>query len=618
MTKIIAEIGINHDGNFQLAKKLIDISYQCQSWGVKFQYRNINNYFKNNLIKQKEIGKEIIDKEIIRNYISPNQIIKISEYAKRKNLKVGISFFSAEDIKDFNNYKFDFYKIPSSVSNDVNLIKKLSNKKKLLIISLGAHSKEMIDNYLKYYSKLFDNPDTVLMHCVSNYPLHPVNAQLNNIDYLKKKLQFSKIGYSSHDSSIGICIYSLSKNIDFLERHITISKQKNGLDHSSSSDPEEFNSLCFWANNIKRIDNKNANRFINSGEKNNFTNLSKSFYAKKDIKKNEILTLNKIYSSFPFAGVRLEEINKYINKKVVHAIKKNNPIMLTHLKRKQLNTKNLKNFCNKNLISLPVRPFDYKKIQENFKTNSYELHLSYNDLSVRKLNMFNSEFLKSSNISIHVPDYCDQHNVIDVFSSNKKIKQKSIRIFRKCFNFARYISNIKKKKIYLISSFSLLEKLDKNKFYKKISNFIKKNNSKYYELLPQWLPAYAWYFGGSVKIHAFCDPRDIVFIRKYKINLCLDVSHFILSCNYFKLNKDIFFDKLNLRSKHYHISDGSSVDEEGKLFGNGDLLKTKILNKIFHDKKKIKVLETWQGHLNECLFFKNDLNFLKKKFSTRP
>ena len=97
MTKIIAEIGINHDGNFQLAKKLIDISYQCQSWGVKFQYRNINNYFKNNLIKQKEIGKEIIDKEIIRNYISPNQIIKISEYAKRKNLKVGISFFSAEN-----------------------------------------------------------------------------------------------------------------------------------------------------------------------------------------------------------------------------------------------------------------------------------------------------------------------------------------------------------------------------------------------------------------------------------------------------------------------------------------------------------------------------------------
>jgi N-acetylneuraminate synthase len=124
----------------------------------------------------------------------------------------------------------------------------------------------------------------------------------------------------------------------------------------------------------------------------------------------------------------------------------------------------------------------------------------------------------------------------------------------------------------------------------------------------------SWYFGGSVKIHAFCDPRDIVFIRKYKINLCLDVSHFILSCNYFKLNKDIFFEKLNHRSKHYHISDGSSVDEEGKLLGNGDLLKTKILNKIFHDKNKIKVLETWQGHLNECLFFKDDLIFLKKNF----
>ena len=255
MTLVIGEIGINHDGDYKLAKKLIDIISESGAWGVKFQYRNIDNYFKNRTSKQKEIGKEIIDHEIKRNYLSPKKIIKLAEYSKKKKLKVGISYFSCDDDKDFEKYTFDFYKIPSSVSNDIELIKKLKDKKKILMISFGAYSKEMIDKFYLLNEQIIDSVNVVVMHCVSNYPLHSINAQLHNIDYLKKKFKKSNIGYSSHDRDIGSCIYSLSKNIDYLERHITTSKEKKGLDHSSSSDPEEFNLICGWANNINVLSN---------------------------------------------------------------------------------------------------------------------------------------------------------------------------------------------------------------------------------------------------------------------------------------------------------------------------------------------------------------------------
>tara|TARA_B110000483_G_scaffold233117_1_gene301515 strand:- start:4386 stop:4685 length:300 start_codon:yes stop_codon:yes gene_type:complete len=84
MTKLIAEIGINHNGSYQEAKKLINMASLANCWGVKFQYRNLNNYF-SNLSKSCELGKEIIDEEIKKNHLNHKQILKLATYAKKKH-----------------------------------------------------------------------------------------------------------------------------------------------------------------------------------------------------------------------------------------------------------------------------------------------------------------------------------------------------------------------------------------------------------------------------------------------------------------------------------------------------------------------------------------------------
>ena len=309
----------------------------------------------------------------------------------------------------------------------------------------------------------------------------------------------------------------------------------------------------------------------------------------------------------------MDEIKNYINKPVLNFIPKGYPINFSDLEKNKFKISKYKNYFNKKLISLPVRPMDYEKINEDFKLNNYELHLSYSDIIENKIKNFKSDFLASKYISIHVPDYCNQHNVMDLFSKNKTIKKNSRIILKKCLEFAKFINSLNKKKIYIICSFAALKNINRKIFYKKIANFIKKNSNEKYEILPQWLPPFAWYFGGSVRLYGFSDPRDIIFINKFKMNICLDISHFILSCNYFHLNKDLFFDKINSRSKHFHLSDGSAVDGEGEMLGSGELSKTKILKKIFKQKYKVKVLETWQGHLNNFHLFKFDLNYLYKK-----
>ena len=122
-----------------------------------------------------------------------------------------------------------------------------------------------------------------------------------------------------------------------------------------------------------------------------------------------------------------------------------------------------------------------------------------------------------------MPDYCDENSLIDFFSQEKKIKQKSHDLLLKTIKIANQINNLNKKKVIIIVSLSGIntqyKKLD---YYKKVKIFVDKIRTNYsIDLLPQWLPVDAWYFGGNARTKFFSDPRDLDFLNKISLNLCL-------------------------------------------------------------------------------------------------
>ena len=93
----------------------------------------------------------------------------------------------------------------------------------------------------------------------------------------------------------------------------------------------------------------------------------------------------------------------------------------------------------------------------------------------------------------------------------------------------------------------------------------------------------------------------------------MDLSHFLMSCNFFNSKFDLFYKRYSKLFSHYHLSDAQGIDSEGLQLGEGDLLKkNKAIFKKIIDNNKIKVLETWQGHLNDGLIFKNELNKISR------
>ena len=239
---IIAEIGINHNGDINLAKKLIDVAIDAGADAVKFQKRDINKVYTQeflnsyrespwgNLQRDQKIGLEL-DK---------NDYQEIDNYCKDKSIKW---FASAWDINSQNflkDFNLQFNKIASAMIVDEELLKLVSSEGKHTFISTGMSSYKEIDKAIT----IFRSADCSfeLMHSVSTYPMKDENANLNAIKTLRDKYKCN-VGYSGHGTGLAISYAAAALEISSLERHITLDRSMYGSDQSASIEPNGFRHL---------------------------------------------------------------------------------------------------------------------------------------------------------------------------------------------------------------------------------------------------------------------------------------------------------------------------------------------------------------------------------------
>lgn len=608
MTRIIAEIGINHGGDLAKALKLIDLSKNSNCWAVKFQYRPDENFFSEN----DEMASTLIKAELSRSNLKENWIDELINYAKEKQIKIGFSFFRKKDLESFfsKNREIDFIKIPSAEFRNIQLIKDAKKTNLPVFVSYGGGNEKEILKSIE--DSKFDENDCI-MHCISNYPTILGNQQLDFLKKLKAK-DICKVGYSSHDKEWEVNLLSLFYGIDYIERHICEDKNDLGLDISTSSDFDEFLKLSNFIINFNDILYAKERR-VNQGEVINVRNLGSGLYFDKDYSKGTNISLERLDELSPATGLRLSDINS-IDEFTLHLdAKKGDPLTRNHMNGLKSLDPDLYEFRKKHNISIPVRVHDFSNLKQRFGNGPFEFHLSFKEVNFLATNFCDIEENISieDNFSIHLPDYINQDHLIDPLSKDKEVQEESIKLIESCIALSKSISDITGKRTLVLGSFSQ-RYADKDSFYSELKNFISNIESSHeVQLLAQWLPKKAWYFGGTVILDQFCEPDDEDYVKKYKIPLCLDIAHLILSNNYFK--KDWYESYLNLYeiTEHVHLSDAVGTDGEGVEFGTGSLKNIKEL--LGFD--KIKVLEVWEGHHDFGQKFEEGLNFLRNEFTKK-
>ena len=256
-TKIIAEITTNHHGETRNIIELINGAKKAGADYVKFQMRNVETFYPQNILNEKyesPYGKTFRD---YRNQLELNdsQVELIIKECKKIRIKPFFSILDISSFKKLQKYKFNLYKIPSTISEDrkfLNYIKK--NYKGSLIVSTGMTKK----NYLLKCAELFkNNKKLYLMHCISSYPTVSTDTNISVINYIKDlSLKYKNIipGYSSHDLTIEASALAIACGAQILEKHIKISSKKWAhFDETALDVNYEFPSWVQYMRSVEKL-----------------------------------------------------------------------------------------------------------------------------------------------------------------------------------------------------------------------------------------------------------------------------------------------------------------------------------------------------------------------------
>ena len=223
-TFIISEIGINHNGDLEIAKKMIDASKDAGADAVKFQKRDIDIvYSKEQLAKPRTSPFGTTEREQKEGLeFSEKEYDQIDDYCKKKDMTWFSSAWDLNNQKFFYKYNLKYNKIASAMLIDENFLNEVAKRKKHTFISTGMSNFDMIDKAVEIFKK--NDCSFELMHCISAYPFDSQIANLNMIKVLRDRYQCN-IGYSGHEkggkliSLAAICLGSTS-----LERHLTLDR----------------------------------------------------------------------------------------------------------------------------------------------------------------------------------------------------------------------------------------------------------------------------------------------------------------------------------------------------------------------------------------------------------
>ena len=249
MSYVIAEIGINHNGDIDLAKELIDMAHTSGCDAVKFQKRNVEEvYSTEELDKPRESPWETTTREQ-KHGIEFNivQYKELEEYADEKGLDFIVSCWDLDSLQEVeDNLNVKYHKVASALATDRDFLEALHYTGKPIILSTGMCTDEQVDAALK----ILKHTEYVLA-CTSTYPTKEEEVNLNYINTLKEKYPYLSVGFSNHYNGLAACIGATALGAECLEFHITKDRTMYGSDQVASI--ESVNELMVSVRKIERM-----------------------------------------------------------------------------------------------------------------------------------------------------------------------------------------------------------------------------------------------------------------------------------------------------------------------------------------------------------------------------
>lgn len=319
-TFIIAEAGVNHNGNLELAKKMIDVAVDVGANAVKFQtfktVRVVCRYAPKAEYQKKTTSASESQFEMVKN-LELDAVVhrELFDYCKKKNIRFLSSPFDLESIDLLNELGLDIFKIPSGEITNLPYLRKIASIRKEIILSTGMADLGEIEDALDVLTGAgTELKDITVLHCNTEYPTPIEDVNLRAMLTIKAAFPGIKIGYSDHTLGIEVPIAAVAMGATTIEKHFTLDKNMAGPDHKASLEPRELKDMICAIHNIEK-GLGNGIKKPSRSELKNILIARKSIVAERNIQKGEVFTEENLTVKRPGTGISPMRWDEVIGKK---------------------------------------------------------------------------------------------------------------------------------------------------------------------------------------------------------------------------------------------------------------------------------------------------------------
>jgi N-acetylneuraminate synthase len=325
---IIAEAGVNHNGNFDNAKKLILAAASAGADYVKFQTFKADKlvskdaqkakYQKTNLKEGGDTQYEMLKKL----ELSEDWHYELIKYANECGIKFLSTGFDEDSIDFLDSLNIDLFKVPSGEITNKPYLEHIAKKGKPIILSTGMSTLEEVrDAITVLQNNGITNNNLTVLHCNTEYPTPMSDVNLNAMNFLKDEFKVN-IGYSDHTIGIEVPIAAVTLGARVIEKHFTLDKNMEGPDHKASLEPNELKSMINAIRNIEIAISGSGKKEVTESEMKNILIARKSIHLKKNVIAGDYIKPDDLVMMRPGTGISPMEIGLVIGKKVLQNLAK--------------------------------------------------------------------------------------------------------------------------------------------------------------------------------------------------------------------------------------------------------------------------------------------------------
>lgn len=608
---LIAEIGINHNGSLDLAKRLVDVSADAGADCVKFQMRDMKALYRqgDGSSAGEDLGPQYTLDLLSKFSLTNDELFEAFDHARARGIEVMCTPWDRPSVDALVGYGLPALKIASADLTNHDLVSYAAATGVPLILSTGMSSEEEIVETARLVRE--SGTPFVMLHCQSTYPAPFKDV---NLRYMARigELAGCLVGYSGHERGFHVPLAAVALGASVIEKHVTVDRGMEGNDHKVSLLPDELAAMVRQTRELEEAMGSAAPRAVSTGEMMNRVNLAKSLVAARRIEPGEVVAAADVDVKSPGRGLQPNALSRLVGRTMRRPIDAGDFFYATDLSDAVAQGRDHE---FRRPWGLPVRYHDWPGLTEQATPDFLEFHFSYKDLDIPLEDAFGGvEAPLPFHFACHSPDLFAGDFLLNLASTDDDHWERSIAELQRVIDITRSMkawfttplvdgAEVDPVVICSLGGFTTDAFVGQDELpamYARVEEGLKRIDDSGVRLCAQTLPPFPWYMGGQLYCNLFVRAQDTAdFAAANGRRLCYDVSHSRLAATWSGVPFETYTELLAPHTDHLHLVDGRGVDGEGVQVGEGDIDWPRLAQQLDDLAPGVGFIpEIWQGHVN--------------------